>query len=76
MVKHIYPLIVFLSFTINIFSQETSIATKFIDNGNLYKSLGYTLNVSPNSFSMGFLMEEYGVFQDKGVSGTNKKYNK
>jgi len=42
---------------------------------SLYKSLDYTLNVSPNSFSMGFLMEEYGVFQDKGVSGTKKKYN-
>ena len=35
----------------------------------LYNSLDYDLNVSPNSFSMSFLMEEYGIFQDKGVSG-------
>jgi len=41
----------------------------------LYNSLDYDLNVSPNSFSMSFLMEDYGVFQDKGVSGIKKKYN-
>ena len=41
----------------------------------LYNSLDYDLNVSQNSFSMSFLMEDYGVFQDKGVSGIKKKYN-
>ena len=41
----------------------------------LYNSLDYDLNVSPNSFSMSFLMEDYGIFQDKGVSGKVKKYN-
>ena len=41
----------------------------------LYNSLGYDINVSPNSFSLSFLMEDYGVFQDKGVSGIKKKYN-
>ena len=41
----------------------------------LYNSLEYDINVSPNSFSMSFLMEDYGVFQDKGVSGIKKKYN-
>ena len=41
----------------------------------LYNSLDYDLNVSPNSFSMSFLMEDYGVFQDKGVSGVKNKYN-
>ena len=41
----------------------------------LYNSLDYDLNVSPNSYSMSFLMEDYGVFQDKGVSGIKKKYN-
>jgi hypothetical protein len=41
----------------------------------LYNSLDYDLKVSPNSFSMSFLMEDYGVFQDKGVSGIKKKYN-
>ena len=41
----------------------------------LYNSLDYNLNVSPNSFSMSFLMEDYGIFQDKGVSGIKKKYD-
>jgi len=41
----------------------------------LYNSLDYDLNVGPNSFSMSFLMEDYGIFQDKGVSGIKKKYN-
>ena len=35
----------------------------------LYNSLGYDLNVSENSFSLSLLMEDYGVFQDKGVKG-------
>lgn len=41
----------------------------------LYNSLDYNLNVSPNSFSMSFIMEGYGIFQDKGVSGIKKKYD-
>jgi hypothetical protein len=41
----------------------------------LYESLGYELKVMPNSFSMAFLMENYGEYQDKGVSGTEVKYN-
>ena len=41
----------------------------------LYNSLDYDINVSPNSFSLSFLMEDYGIFQDKGVSGVKKKYN-
>ena len=41
----------------------------------LYESLGYDLKVMPNSFSMAFLMENYGEYQDKGVSGTEVKYN-
>lgn len=36
----------------------------------LYDSLGYDLKVSPNSFSLSLLMEDYGVFQDRGVRGT------
>ena len=42
---------------------------------SLYDSLRSELTTSPNSFSLVFIMNEYGVFQDKGVSGTEKKYN-
>ena len=35
----------------------------------LYNSLGYDLNVSKNSFSLSLLMEDYGMFQVKGVKG-------
>ena len=41
----------------------------------LYNSLDSNIKVSKNSFELSFLMAEYGVFQDKGVSGVKKKYN-
>ena len=41
----------------------------------LYDSLDKEIEVGANSFRMAFLMEDYGTFQDKGVSGTQKKYN-
>ena len=41
----------------------------------LYNSIGYDLRVHPKSFSLTFEMEEYGAYQDKGVSGVKKKYN-
>lgn len=44
-------------------------------SSNLYGSLGYDLNVSPNSFGLEFYMLPYGDFLDKGVSGTKKRYN-
>jgi len=44
-------------------------------NNKLYDSLDGNVKVNDNSFSLEFLMEDYGVFQDKGVSGTKKKYN-
>jgi hypothetical protein len=44
-------------------------------NKNLYNSLDSQIEVSANSFRLEFLMENYGEFQDKGVSGTKKKYN-
>jgi hypothetical protein len=43
--------------------------------GKLSKSLRGQVKVSKNSFEFDFLMEEYGMYQDKGVSGTKKKYN-
>ena len=42
---------------------------------SLYDSLKSDINVSANSFSLSFIMSEYGVYQDKGVSGTEQKYN-
>jgi hypothetical protein len=41
----------------------------------LYNSLDNEIEVGANSFRMAFLMEDYGTFQDKGVSGTKRKYN-
>lgn len=43
--------------------------------GKLEDSLDSRLKVNPNSFELEFWMEQYGIFQDKGVSGTEKKYN-
>lgn len=43
--------------------------------GKLSKSLKGNVKVSKNSFEFDFSMEEYGMYQDKGVSGTKKKYN-
>ena len=41
----------------------------------LYNSIQGRVKVNPNSFELEFSMEDYGVFQDAGVSGTKKKYN-
>ena len=38
-------------------------------SGKLEKSLDSDVKVSKNSFQLTFIMEEYGVFQDKGVRG-------
>lgn len=42
---------------------------------SLYNSIKGNVKAMPNSFSMDFSMEEYGFYQDKGVSGVKKKYN-
>jgi len=41
----------------------------------LYKSLNGNVKAMQNSILVEFEMEDYGLFQDKGVSGTQKKYN-
>lgn len=41
----------------------------------LYQSIQGNVKAMPNSISIEFSMEDYGVFQDVGVSGTKKKYN-
>ena len=41
----------------------------------LYQSIQGKVKAMPNSISIDFKMEDYGVFQDAGVSGVKKKYN-
>lgn len=41
----------------------------------LYNSIQGKVKANPNSFELEFSMEDYGVYQDAGVSGTKKKYN-
>lgn len=41
----------------------------------LYESITGEVKAMPNSISMEFSMEEYGFYQDKGVSGKEKKYD-
>lgn len=43
-------------------------------NKKLYDSLFYKAKVMPNSIDVFFFMEEYGIFQDKGVKGTKSNY--
>jgi hypothetical protein len=60
-----------------VIQQSRSNLTKGDKNVNkkLYNSLDNEIQVGANSFRLAFLMEDYGKFQDKGVSGTEKKYN-
>ena len=59
-----------------IISQSRANLTKGKKNSSkeLYNSLDSNVEVSKNSFELTFLMEEYGVFQDKGVKGTKSNY--
>ena len=60
-----------------VIQQSRSRLTKGRKNvdGKLYKSIDGEVKLNPNSFSLSFYMEDYGIYQDKGVSGTKKKYN-
>ena len=40
----------------------------------LYDSMQYQLNETPDAITVAFFMEQYGLFQDKGVSGKKVKY--
>lgn len=44
-------------------------------SGKGLRSLDGRLETGPRSFDLDFLMEDYMTYQDKGVSGTKKKYN-
>ena len=56
-----------------VIQQSKSNLTKGKKNSSkeLYNSLNTEINVSANSFSLSFEMEDYGVFQDKGVKGAD-----
>jgi len=41
------------------------------DTGELYRSIGYDLTVSKNSFRLSFKMADYGQFIDLGVKGVS-----
>lgn len=58
-------------------SQAKSNLTRLGKNSSktLYNSIKGNVKANPNSFEMEFSMEEYGFYQDKGVSGIKKKYN-
>ncbi len=41
----------------------------------LYKSLDYEIESDGEKTDSGFWMEEHGIYQDQGVSGTERKFN-
>jgi hypothetical protein len=59
-----------------VIKQSRSNLTRLGKNASkkLYKSIEGDVEVFPNSIQILFTMNEYGFFQDKGVSGTQKKY--
>jgi len=42
--------------------------------GDLYNSISYVIDKSQDDFLLEFLMEDYGVFVDKGVKGKTSTY--
>lgn len=60
-----------------VISQSKRNLTRLQKNSSkkLYNSIKGKVKAYPNSFHMEFSMEDYGFYQDKGVSGKNKKYN-
>ncbi|NBW17536.1 MAG: hypothetical protein EBR82_57125 [Caulobacteraceae bacterium] len=62
----------FRDFVIQNAQQNLTIKTA---SGKLRDSFKATVKVMPNSMTFMFEMEEYGWYQDKGVSGVKQKYN-
>jgi len=57
-------------FAKHVVSQSRANLTRAKKNrGKLYSSLEGKVKVSPNSFSLKLLMEDYGAYQDEGVRG-------
>lgn len=65
------------AFRDHVIKQARSNLSKLKKNSSrkLYNSIDGKVKAMPNSISMEFTMEEYGFYQDKGVSGTEKKYD-
>ena len=65
------------AFKDHVIRQARSNLTRLKKNSSkkLYNSIDGKVKAMPNSISMEFTMEEYGFYQDKGVSGTDKKYD-
>ena len=64
----------FKSFVIQQARTRLTKGRKNVSKG-LYNSLKGYVKEMPNSILVEFEMDEYGMYQDKGVSGTQKKYN-
>ena len=62
----------FRDFVIQNAKQNLAIKTA---SGKLRDSFKATVKVMPNSMTFMFEMEQYGWYQDKGVSGVKQKYN-
>jgi len=61
-------------FAKHVVSQSRANLTRAKKNrGKLYSSLEGKVKVSPNSFSLKLLMEDYGAYQDEGVRGKRGK---
>lgn len=65
------------AFRDHVIRQARSNLTRLKKNSSkrLYNSIDGKVKAMPNSISMEFTMEEYGFYQDKGVSGKEKKYD-
>jgi hypothetical protein len=61
-------------FAKHVVSQSRANLTRRKKNSSktLWNSIEGNVKVSPNSFSLKLLMEDYGVFQDRGVKGIKK----
>ncbi len=72
-----YTLATLKDFSKYVVKQSRTNLTKGGKNSSkkLYDSIGYELNVSKNSIGLYFQMEDYGKFQDQGVSGKIRKFN-
>ena len=64
-------------FAKRVIQQSKTRLTKSKKNASkdLYNSLRYDLTTSTAAFILNFFMEEYGIYQDRGVSGKKRKYN-